>query len=1127
MPSSQRNNQFQKGSIPNANTKQLRGETTPPLTLSQVLLRHRQLIILGEAGGGKSTTLQYIALQFAKGSTIESMELHETRVPVLIPLRAYATRIAEDGLMSAIASAFSELANISVEHARTFIQQWQDDGKLIVLLDGLDELPANQQKETITNALRIYHDRARQKGNRLVASSRLTGYTPFSSSLAEFILTPFEDDGDIFPYVLRWISIFRQKDPAHASKQTAQRFVVQIGANQGLKRIRDNPLLLRLAIQIYSLQGQLIENRAALYRYFLEDVAWDRAKSRGFNSISKTIALQALDAIAWHFQTQARFDIQSVRTVINNLHDDPDKIIDLLRKGMGILIYVGSALDRQVAFNHLTFQEYFVARRLKTAWLENKSKGWKYIFPRLHHPEWREPILLLESLQREENPDEAQALLERIWRANSPYEKVLFRDLDLTIALISQGAPASPKLIRTISNRVYNFLSFRSVFVAIFVLGFIFILGLIAPFLILPWYWGVAIVAIWAGYWKWQQEFPFNSIIRYFSGNLGASDNAASNVVMDAAAQSVEIFLPVYEKRISSIWYKMVSRVVKVDQRRFLLKGLGKIDDPRVHSIIYDLARKAPTRTRDEDLQREEAMTRADAVKILGTIRNNQSLDHLIYILNNDSSMVVRNDAAESLGNQGFEQAVPYLLKALEINNTWFRSTIYRALGNIGDTSTIPILIDGLTESGTKSAAWDALKQIGGNAVFQGLFTILRLENEDDEIDYAIFDIIKEITPTLTPKVVYQALQDNCWRIRLIAAFTIGQMKLPEGRTYLRPLLEDKNDAVVATTYEALGILQDAAIFEQAIAALYHNNPLIQVSAIEALGSIGNAEAIPHLISIWEKNLVEDDSRHLIVESLGKFHEPTLIPFFLSALNNANYNYIQGSAAAALGALGDYSTVKSLVENIQSDSQVKMALIQIQSPETIPLLINNLQANRGVVATVELLGFMPHYNIDAKEAVPSLIKSLKNKNYRYSNELPKAVASTLGYIGDPTAVPVLIKLLESTKDTYIRENVVRALGNIGDARAVPALLKISKHPKFKSGFLSDTWRKAIISIASNKNVSNIIADYLYKNLHEQLPYYLTLQAVIQNLTLQNVADLQAASDLFDNGRGRKGFKQRK
>lgn len=49
-------------------------------------------------------------------------------------------------------------------------------------------------------------------------------------------------------------------------------------------------------------------------------------------------------------------------------------------------------------------------------------------------------------------------------------------------------------------------------------------------------------------------------------------------------------------------------------------------------------------------------------------------------------------------------------------------------------------------------------------------------------------------------------------------------------------------------------------------------------------------------------------------------------------------------------------------------------------------------------------------------------------------------AKALGRVGDPAAVPALIKAL--TDGTQVRAHAARALGAIGDPAAVPALTKV-------------------------------------------------------------------------------------
>ncbi len=96
-------------------------------------LPHRQLMVLGEAGAGKSVLATLLAV-----GLLESIKKHGL-LPVLLPLASWdpaepvadfaARRIREDYLTSANRAAVSELL---------------EEGGLLLILDGLDELPVDR-----------------------------------------------------------------------------------------------------------------------------------------------------------------------------------------------------------------------------------------------------------------------------------------------------------------------------------------------------------------------------------------------------------------------------------------------------------------------------------------------------------------------------------------------------------------------------------------------------------------------------------------------------------------------------------------------------------------------------------------------------------------------------------------------------------------------------------------------------------------------------------------------------------------------------------------------------------------------------------------------------------------------
>jgi hypothetical protein len=79
--------------------------------------------------------------------------------------------------------------------------------------------------------------------------------------------------------------------------------VGEMETNPALKRLTDNPLLLRLAAEVYALSGKIAGNRSELYRRYVEEAAWERrAELRLVPEEKRSAILDQLEALAWALQ---------------------------------------------------------------------------------------------------------------------------------------------------------------------------------------------------------------------------------------------------------------------------------------------------------------------------------------------------------------------------------------------------------------------------------------------------------------------------------------------------------------------------------------------------------------------------------------------------------------------------------------------------------------------------------------------------------------------------------------------------------------------------------------------------------------------------------------------------------
>jgi hypothetical protein len=417
----------------------------PPVPLSKALKEHNHLTILGEPGTGKTTTLQFIALCFAtKGRAQAKMDLNEARVPVPIDLRAY------EG-----AERLDRFLIQWLDHAyvpEPLVRDWLTEGRLAVLLDGLDEVP-EARRAAVAEAIKRFAATSEGRRCRIVVTSRIAGYREsrrLGADFDQYTIRPFAGPEDSQPYVAGWLQALKPE----AADDEAATLIGAMEQQGGPRRVMNNPLLLRLAVTVYVESGEIARNRAELYRRYVQEVTWKRVKAREEPHWSYSQIAQALEIVAWELQTgDERTEVTLVELIENEVAGvvDGRDLLNRLRERLGLLAVYGYERGNLVAFRHLTFQEYFVARRLKQAWERNSKRAWRFLRPRLHHPAWREPILLLAGMLEK---GEATDLVRRILKARSLYERELHRDLLLAAALLGDGAPVSADVADKITNRL-------------------------------------------------------------------------------------------------------------------------------------------------------------------------------------------------------------------------------------------------------------------------------------------------------------------------------------------------------------------------------------------------------------------------------------------------------------------------------------------------------------------------------------------------------------------------------------------------------------------------------------------------------------------------------------------------
>ncbi len=365
--------------------RKVRQERIPAL---KAVERHDKLMILGKPGAGKTTFLKWLALQCNGG------KFNQHRIPLFVTLKEFAETEGKPNLLAFIAKQLNEYGIENAEFVGAKILQ---AGRAIVLLDGLDEVKA-QDHDRVLNSIRQTSEQF--DGNQFVITCRIAAKEYTFDKFTEVEVADF-DDKQIADFAYKW---FHQKDPIKAEE-----FPKELATYPGLKELATNPLLLTLLCLVFEEGGRFPANRSELYKEGLDVLLkkWDAKRNIRREEIYKQLSLQRkedlLSQVAYtafersdYFFKQG-FVEEQIRDYICNLPKantdtealqlDSEAVLNSIAAQHGLLVERARGI---YSFSHLTFQEYFTAR-----WFKEKADGdFSALISHIPDKQWREVFLL-------------------------------------------------------------------------------------------------------------------------------------------------------------------------------------------------------------------------------------------------------------------------------------------------------------------------------------------------------------------------------------------------------------------------------------------------------------------------------------------------------------------------------------------------------------------------------------------------------------------------------------------------------------------------------------------------------------------------------------------------------------
>lgn len=352
------------------------------------LRRQMRVVILGPPGAGKSMLLKHSMLIWA-GENTPSL----ARLPVLIDLhRCNDDDRPLDQLIQ------EELSRNNVRMSPTLLDISLREGKLALLLDGLDEIGQEAQGRVTT----LLRDFARTyPGCQMLVTCRSAAYFgQLETEFVERVQVADFDDANIRRFLTNW--------PGMTASDSAKLFS-DLQHNQNLMRLAASPLLLTMISYIHTevlakSRRSLPGSRPAFYEMAIDHLLrrdHDLLRHHSVSVYDWQDKLAVLQKIALTLQDTpaSRPDRRSIdgahliaitKQILPDLNLGPEHarlLIDEIDQRSQLLVRLDRRSSRY-AFPHLTLQEYLAAVELTA---QPETLLHRYFSDR---PAWRETVKL-------------------------------------------------------------------------------------------------------------------------------------------------------------------------------------------------------------------------------------------------------------------------------------------------------------------------------------------------------------------------------------------------------------------------------------------------------------------------------------------------------------------------------------------------------------------------------------------------------------------------------------------------------------------------------------------------------------------------------------------------------------
>jgi len=774
------------------------------MDIEKAVDKYNYILIRGDIGSGKSVLLKGLALKYCfEYEGMVSRNTPEQRgsykknnfyfIPIYIKLRKYfeSRRKFRDYLDL-------ELERHGFIKAKKYLETDLMEGRCILLLDGLDELPSLLSRDeaiiTIRNFIAKYH------GNKILITSRMIDYYEDLSGFMKMEIEPFTDDR---------IKAYLEKRFKNFSQEYADILLGKIYDNPDINELVKNPLLLSIIVTNYTEDENIFCNHFKLYNRMIDLLVWEWEEQKGIlSAFSLEQKRYFLQKLAFKNQLSDRRTFQKkeiLEELSQNSHQlgiGEDEFRPFFKEIWGRNCMFRRLFMDTFEFLFFSFQVYFTALEIM-----HQENNFNDITMHIGDPWWEDPIIMYSVIGNNVN-----SFIKKVLEIP---EDIFYSNLIFTGKCIARIRAVEPLLKDDIVQDLWSlYQESEYIFLKKNIIA---VLNFIKPRRIIELLVNQLTdkdsskrrkAASILGHLGSLETLPALIMVLIKDKDCGVRSQAALALGKIGSSESLPALI------------KSVRSDIDNKVRRSALESIGLIGCidtiPELLSLLNS---------------EKDSEMRSGVVDALGSFRNPEILEQLIDLFFLEERSSVRWRVALALGKIGGQAAQEILVKALSTDR----------------------------DREVRESAAESLALIGGAKSISSLITALTKDNEADVRGSAAYALGVLECSEAFPDLIHTLITDRDGEVRGRAAYALGRLKKIEAIPYLSTAFNAYRTSFIrGNATWALGEIggSDAIAFITE-ALMLDQDSYVRYRAAEVLGTIGDSTTILPL-----KNALGDEGNY-------------------------------------------------------------------------------------------------------------------------------------------------------------------------------------------------------------------------------------------------------------------------